>query len=109
MKEIEEFVKYSILFEAYKSLFTGKQRIYLEAFLEEDNSFTEIAQAMNVSRQAIFDTITKACKKLDFYEENLEIVKSGEDHLNMLKELKKDFSKEHLDKLINELEGNIDV
>lgn len=109
MKEIEEFVKYSILFEAYKSLFTGKQRVYLEAFLEEDNSFTEIAQAMNVSRQAVFDNINKACKKLDFYEKNLGLVKLSENYLNMLKELKKDFSKEHLDKLINKLEGNIDV
>lgn len=43
MKEIEEFVKYSNLFETYKPLFSGKQRLYLEAFLEEDNSFTEIA------------------------------------------------------------------
>ena len=109
MKEIEEFVKYSNLFEAYKSLFSGKQKLYLEAFLEEDNSFTEIASAMNISRQAVFDNIRKACKKLDYYEENLGIVKSNENMINMLKDLREHFSIEYLNKLINQLEGNSDV
>ncbi len=109
MKEIEEFVKYSNLFEAYKSLFSGKQKLYLEAFLEEDNSFTEIASAMNISRQAVFDNIRKACKKLDYYEENLGIVKSNENMINMLKDLRENFSIEYLNKLINQLEGNSDV
>lgn len=109
MKEIEEFVKYSNLFEAYKSLFSGKQKFYLEAFLEEDNSFTEIASAMNISRQAVFDNIRKACKKLDYYEENLGIVKSNENMINMLKDLRENFSIEYLNKLINQLEGNSDV
>lgn len=109
MKEIEEFVKYSNLFEAYKSLFSGKQKLYLEAFLEEDNSFTEIASAMNISRQAVFDNIRKACKKLDYYEENLGIVKSNENMINMLKDLRENFSIEYLNRLINQLEGNSDV
>lgn len=109
MKEIEEFVKYSNLFEAYKSLFSGKQKLYLEAFLEEDNSFTEIASAMNISRQAVFDNIRKACKKLDYYEENLGIVKSNENMINMLKDLRENFSIEYLNKIINQLEGNSDV
>lgn len=105
MKEIDDFVRYSILFSAYKSLFSGKQKIYLEAFLEEDNSFSEIAQALNVSRQAVFDNIKKACKKLDFYEENLNILESEKEYLVKLKKLKKEFTIENLDKLISELEG----
>lgn len=109
MKEVEEFVKYSNLFETYKPLFSGKQKMYLEAFLEEDNSFSEIAQAMNVSRQAVFDNIRKACKKLDYYEKELSIIKSNENMLNMLKDLKENFSIKYLNKLINELEGNSDV
>ena len=83
--------------------------MYLEAFLEEDNSFTEIASAMNISRQAVFDNIRKACKKLDYYEENLGIVKSNENMINMLKDLRENFSIEYLNKLINQLEGNSDV
>lgn len=105
MKEIDDFVRYSILFSVYKSLFSGKQKIYLEAFLEEDNSFSEIAQALNVSRQAVFDNIKKACKKLDFYEENLNILEIEKEYLVKLKKLKKEFTIENLDKLISELEG----
>ena len=43
MKEIEEYVRYSSLFSYYKDLFSDKQREYLEEYLEEDNSLTEIA------------------------------------------------------------------
>ena len=105
MKKIDDSVRYSILFSVYKSLFSGKQKIYLEAFLEEDNSFSEIAQALNVTRQAVFDNIKKACKKLDFYEENLNILESEKEYLVKLKKLKKEFTIENLDKLISELEG----
>lgn len=109
MKEIEEFVKYSNLFETYKPLFSGKQRLYLEAFLEEDNSFTEIANAMNVSRQAVFDNIRRACKKLDFYEKNLKILENREKTLDILKKIYFNFDKKYLKELIQELEGNSDV
>ena len=109
MKEIEEFVKYSNLFETYKPLFSGKQRLYLEAFLEEDNSFTEIANAMNVSRQAVFDNIRRACQKLDFYEKNLKILENREKTLDILRKIYFNFDKKYLKELIQELEGNSDV
>lgn len=109
MKEIEEFIKYSILFEAYKPLFSGKQKMYLEAFLEQDNSFSEIASAMHVSRQAVFDNVNRACKKLDFYEKNLGLVRLNAKTIEVLKDLKNNFNKNYLNKLINELEGNSDV
>lgn len=106
MKEIDNFIKYSTLFSIYKSLFSGKQKMYLEAFLEEDNSFTEIAQALQVSRQAVFDNIKRACKKLDFYEKHLNILENEMKYIENLKGLKKEFTIDNLDRLINELEGN---
>ena len=106
MKEIEEFLKYADLFETYRYLLSDKQRIYLEAFLEEDNSFAEIATAMNISRQAVFDNIRKACKKLEYYEENLKILENKKKYIYNLKFLKNNFDKKVLDKIIEEIEGS---
>lgn len=104
MKELNEFLKYSDLFEIYKSLISEKQRMYLKAYFEEDNSLTEIAEAMKVSKQAVYDIIKKVCKKLDFYENELHIYKNARDKLLLLKDLRNNFNKEYLDKLIQKLE-----
>lgn len=102
MREIDEFVRYSMLFSVYKPLFQGKQLMYLEAVLEQDNSFSEIASAMNVSRQAVFENVKIACKKLDFYEQKLKILNT----INRLKQLKKNFSEKLLDEIILDMEGS---
>lgn len=105
MREIDEFLKYSNLFNIYKDLLSTKQREYMIAFFEEDNSFTEIAEALSISRQAVFENIKKACNKLDFFEEKLGILKKDKEYLAMLEELDKDFNKEILHKIIIKVKG----
>ena len=100
MKEIEEYVRYSSLFSYYKDLFSDKQREYLEAYLEEDNSLTEIAEAFNVSRQAVFDNIKRGCKRLEIFEKDIKYIEN-------LKKLEKDFNIDNLKKLILEYEGGV--
>lgn len=107
MREIDEYIRYSTLFIYYKSLFSDRQKKYLSAYLEEDNTITEIAEAFNISRQAVFDNIKRACKQLDKYEDLLGIMSKEEKYLNNLKELKKDFRKEKLEDLISEYEEEI--
>ena len=105
MDKLDDFLKYSVLFSYYSELFPKKKREYLELYLEENSSLSEIAEQCGVTRQAVFDNIKKACKKLDFYEENLNILESEKEYLVKLKKLKKEFTIENLDKLISELEG----
>lgn len=110
MKEIKEYIKYSILFIYYKNLFSSKQKKYLSAYLEEDNTITEIAEAFNVSRQAVFDNIKRGCKQLDKYEDLLGIMSRENKYLEELKELRKEFSIEKLNSMIDDIEeGSIDV
>lgn len=104
MKEIEEYIKYSTLFIYYKNLFSDKQKKYLSAYLEEDNTLTEIAEAFNVSRQAVFDNIKRGCKQLDKYEELLGIMNREGKYLKKLKDLYENFTKDELKKIILELE-----
>ena len=107
MKEIEEYVRYSSLFSYYKDLFSDKQREYLEAYLEEDNSLTEIAEAFNVSRQAVFDNIKRGCKRLEKYEKMLGIFEKDIKYIENLKKIEKDFNIDNLKKLILEYEGGV--
>lgn len=104
MKEINEYVKYSTLFYYYKDLFSNKQRVYLSAYLEEDNTISEIAQSFEISRQAVFENIKRGCKQLDKFEKLLGIVKREEEFLQDIKKLKKEFNMENLDKLIEKYE-----
>ncbi|CAM3520715.1 DNA-binding protein [Pseudostreptobacillus hongkongensis] len=107
MKEIEEYIRYSTLFIYYKNLFSDKQKKYLEAYLEEDNTITEIAEAFNVTRQAVFDNIKRGCKQLEKYEDLLGIMSRDERYLESLNKLKKNLSIENLNKLIEEFEEGV--
>ncbi len=107
MKEIEEYIRYSTLFIYYKNLFSNKQKKYLEAYLEEDNTITEIAEAFNVTRQAVFDNIKRGCKQLEKYEDLLGIMSRDERYLESLNKLKKNLSIENLNKLIEEFEEGV--
>lgn len=59
MDKLEDFLKYSVLFMYYGELFSKKQKKYLELYLEDDSSLSEIADAYGVTRQAVFDNIKK--------------------------------------------------
>ena len=82
MDKLDDFLKYSVLFSYYSELFPKKKREYLELYLEENSSLSEIAEQCGVTRQAVFDNIKKGVQKLDEYENKLGIFKKE-------KELKK--------------------
>ena len=104
---LDEFIEIANLLEIYSPLLSEKQREYLEAYLEEDNSLTEIAEAFNVSRQAVFDNIKRGCKRLEKYEKMLGIFEKDIKYIENLKKLEKDFNIDNLKKLILEYEGGV--
>ena len=104
MDKIEDFIRYSMLFLYYKNLFSKKQRLYLELYLEENNSLTEIADEFNVTRQAVFDNIKRGFNQLDEYENKLEIFKKEKELKLKLEELRKNFSMKKLEEIIEYLD-----
>ena len=104
MDKIEDFIRYSVLFSYYKNLFSKKQRLYLELYLEENNSLTEIADEFNVTRQAVFDNIKRGFGQLDDYENKLEIFKKEKELQLKLEELKENFSMKKLEEIIEYLD-----
>jgi len=64
-----------LLFDTYGSMLTEKQREYLDMRYNQDLSLSEIAQAQGVSRQAVFDNLTRTEALLRRMEENIGCVK----------------------------------
>ena len=104
MDKIDDIIRYSVLFLYYKNLFSEKQRLYLELYLEENNSLTEIAEGFKVTRQAVFDNIKRGFKQLDEYEKKLEIFKKEKELKMKLEGLKENFSMKKLEEIIKYLD-----
>ena len=61
----------SELIDIYGELLTSRQSETLRSYYDYDFSLSEIAENQGVTRQAVRDTIVKACEQLVVYEEKL--------------------------------------
>lgn len=62
-----------MLYDFYGMLLTEKQQQYMELYYREDYSLGEIADLVQVSRQAIYDNIKRTEQLIEKYEENLQL------------------------------------
>lgn len=72
--KLEENVYLAKLFDAYGKLLTRRQQEVCMLVLDEDLTLSEIAQNLNISRQAVLDGLLKAEKKLQKFEKDLGLV-----------------------------------
>lgn len=70
---MDKTIYYNNLYDYYGSLLTDKQREYFEDYYFNDLSLAEIAEKLNVSRNAAHGQIKNVIEKLDYYEENLKL------------------------------------
>ena len=68
---LEELGEISLLYDFYGNLLPEKQREFLRLYHEENYTFAEIAEDYGLSRQGVFDAVSKAQKKLEDYESKL--------------------------------------
>lgn len=64
-----------LLFDTYGEMLTEKQREYLDMRYNQDMSLGEIAQVQGVSRQAVFDNLSRTEALLHRMEENIGCVR----------------------------------
>lgn len=64
MEELKKTVMFGDLFELYGKLLSPSQQQVASLYFNEDLTLTEIAENMQVSRQAIYDSLKKSEKKL---------------------------------------------
>jgi predicted DNA-binding protein YlxM (UPF0122 family) len=96
---IEHTIRINYLLDFYKVLLTEKQKFALEMYYQEDLSLVEIAQNLDVSRQAIYDLLKRGETLLEEYEEKLKLY---EKYTNRLSKA------ESIELLINNLSINKD-
>ena len=70
-----EVVETVLLFDYYGRMLTDKQKEYLDLRYNQDLSLGEIAEILCVSRQAVFDNLTRTEALLRRMEENIGCVK----------------------------------
>ena len=100
---LDEFIEIANLLEIYGSLLSDRQREYLEDHFDNDLSLSEIAKNNNVSRQAIYDNIKRGVALLYDYEDKLKFYQIKKNIREELMNLKKNYTKEKLEKIIENL------
>ncbi|MCD5410160.1 MAG: HTH domain-containing protein [Clostridiales bacterium] len=77
------------MLDFYGKLLTDKQLEVMELYYNQDLSLTEIAENLNVTRQAVHDAIKKSEKSLKEYENKLNLVVELGDKIQFFDKLEK--------------------
>lgn len=64
------------LYDYYKPLFTEKQQAYFEDYYFDNLTMEEIAENNKVSKNAVSKAIIEVKERLEFYEDNLHLLKN---------------------------------
>ena len=70
----DETLIMTMLFDFFGDLLTEKQREYFDLYHNEDLSLSEIAEKAGISRQGVYDIITRAEKSLEETEQKTGVV-----------------------------------
>ena len=105
----------SMLLDFYGKLLTDKQREYYDLHYNEDLSLSEIAEQSGISRQGVWDIISRAEKTMmdmeektgfiDKFNERRASINRIQEQLEKLKVVGNDESIELIEKIEKELEG----
>ena len=76
-----------MLYDFYGALLKENNRRIFEAYIQEDYSISEIAEEMEISRQAVHDAVKRITKQLKGYEEKLGLLERFELQRNEMKRL----------------------
>ena len=88
---MEKRIRLNTLYDYYKDFLTEKQQEYFEDYYYNNYSLGEIAEATNVSRNAVHNQLKMVEEKLEELERNLELVTKKEKVLALLeKEVRND-------------------
>ena len=87
---MNQIAEESLLFDFYGSLLTDKKQKVMRLYHEENMSLYEIAEDCGISRAAVYDSLKKAEKQLQDYENKLGMVASYFERLETVKSIRQD-------------------
>lgn len=103
MDRLEKTQRVNLLMDMYGQLLTEKQRNYLTLYYDEDLSLSEIAEELNVSRNAVYDNLKRAIALLEDYESKLKLLDKHEKRKKLIEEMEEFDNQDH-DQLYQYLE-----
>lgn len=99
MDKIEEFTYNNRLLEKYGKLLTDTQLRITEQYYCYNLSLTEIAENENISRTAVSDCVKSAIRKLNEYEEKLNLIKLNDVLIKKIDTIKNKMTIQELEEL----------
>ncbi len=100
--ELEKTKRVNDLIDLYGILLTENQLNILELYYMEDLSLKEIADELNISRNAVHDSLKRSLIILEEYEDKLKLLEKDiikNELLEKYEELNKEEIKKYIDKL----------
>ncbi|MBP3853625.1 MAG: hypothetical protein J6D18_03550 [Erysipelotrichaceae bacterium] len=88
---MKDKIQINDLLDIYGGLLTRHQQEIMAYYYQEDYSYHEIAQECRISRAAVSDTVNRATKTLEKYEEAVGYLKKKNQIMDCLE--KKEFDK----------------
>lgn len=88
MEKLEKTIRYTKLFNIYKSQLSASQQDIINNYFFLDLSLSEIASEKGISRSAVEDALQKGTAKLDELESEMHILEKSENIQQKLDKLK---------------------
>lgn len=89
---LEKKQRVNLLMDCYVDLLTKKQQEYLSLYYEEDLSLAEIAEDLDVSRNAVYDNLKRAVHLLEEYEDKLHLLKKHQERIQLIDRIEQEQS-----------------
>lgn len=87
---LEKQQRVNMLMDCYNDLLTEKQQQYLNLYYEEDLSLAEIAEDLNVSRNAVYDNLKRAVALLEDYEKKLHLLEKHMQRIDLIQRIEEE-------------------
>lgn len=87
---IEKKIEITMLYDFYSQLLTERQRDIIDLYYNQDLSLAEIAEELQISRQAVYDAIKRTEKILYDYEDKLKLFQLFDSKMSNIKRLKEE-------------------
>ncbi len=101
---IEETIRLNDLFDIYQELLTEKQRDYFKYYFSDNYSLSEIADILEVSRNAVHLQVKNIIKNLETFEEKLKVLEKTNNYNELMDALKKEELSDSVKSMINKIE-----
>ena len=105
--ELQKKEKFAQLLLLYGKLLTENIYHRMEMFYLDDYSITEISQLEEVSRNAIFESLSHGEKQLSKYEKTLQLGKRNQKINALLDQLSKEENSTMRQTIIDEIKGEL--